>query len=194
MSLIPVYPELKQISRKLTESGSTLTFLYSYSEIRLRWQPLTSEQKRAGLVFISLFISIWVGMSIYSEEYLMLIPLVVLGLFMRRDELRKKSDVRELRLQNEIRVDSMTKQIMVEHLNDAYRQQVARGQLVSFSDVRAIGIQASGYAGILYLELMDNRKLYLLEVEAEIIARHIAYVLRRVIGLPEPARRAWWQF
>jgi hypothetical protein len=194
MSLIPVYPQLQQISRRLIESGSSVTFQYSYSKIRLGWNPLTSEQKRAGLVFLGLFISLWVGISVYNEEYLMLIPLCIIGVLMWHDERRKKSDVRELRLQNDIQVDSIAQQILVEHLNEEYRQQVAKEQLISFRDVIAIGVQASGYAGILYLELINEKKLFLLEVEAENIAQHMANALRQIIGLPEPMGRPWWQF
>ncbi|WP_135434857.1 hypothetical protein [Hymenobacter fodinae] len=99
-----------------------------------------------------------------------------------------------LRLQNTIRVDIVAQNIVVEHLNEAYRQQVATEQLIPFRDVQAVRVQASGYAGILYLELADASQLFLLEVEAENIAQLMAIVLRRVVGLPEPVQRPWWKF
>lgn len=102
--------------------------------------------------------------------------------------------MQRLSIQNDILVDSVAQQILVEHLSEAYRQQVAQQRLVLFSEVKGVQVQASGYAGILYLELADAGKLFLLEVEAENIAQQMAYVLRKVIGLPQPAQRPWWQF
>ncbi|UOQ81646.1 hypothetical protein [Hymenobacter sp. 5414T-23] len=141
-----------------------------------------------------MFISLFIGVSVYNEEYLMLLLLIIMGLVVWFDERRKKKDMQELRLQNDVRIDSIAQHILVKHLNNSYRQQVTKEQLILFNTIRAVKVQASGYAGILYLELADASKLFLLEVEAENIAQQMAYVLRRVIGLPEPARRAWWQF
>jgi hypothetical protein len=107
---------------------------------------------------------------------------------------RKSVDLHVLALNNDVRIDTGTRRILVVHLSDLYRRQVARDRSLSFEEVQAVGVEPSGYAGILYLELADASKLFLLEVEAENTAQQMAYVLRRVMGLPEPVRRAWWQF
>ncbi|TGD79378.1 hypothetical protein [Hymenobacter wooponensis] len=194
MSLLSVYPHLKQISRNLAESASSITCQHFRTEIRFRWHPTTSKQKRAGYLYFGAFASIWTFISFKQEAYSMLIWLAIFGLLIWGEKRWRSVNLNALSLHNDVRIDTGARQVLVVHLSDLYRREVERDRLLSFDEVRAVGVEPSGYAGILYLELADASQLFLLEVEAENIAQQIAYVLRRVIGLPEPALRAWWKF
>lgn len=194
MSLISSYSELKQISRRLLESNSSITCLYSHSQLHLRWTPPTPKQERINRLMSGLLIGIWVAVGIYQAYYILLIALALIGLVWWLRKRRGTVDMYELRLQNDIQIDTTTKQILLQNINMIYRELVAQEKRVLFSEVRGVDVQSSGYAGILYLNLTDNSKLFLLEVEAENIAQHIAQVFRKVLGLPQPARKSWWPF
>ena len=194
MSLILFYSDLKQISRRLSELNSSITCLYSYSQIHLRWTPPTPTQKRIDRIILGLFVSVWTIIGFYQEYYIILFALALLGIVAWLRKRRKTVDLFALRLQNDVQIDTVTKQILLQNINLVYREQVTPERRVSFSEVQGVQVQSSGYAGILYLTLTDTTKLYLLEVEAENLAQHIAQVLRKVIGLPQPTRKSWWPF
>ncbi|UOQ77464.1 hypothetical protein MUN84_01775 [Hymenobacter sp. 5516J-16] len=132
--------------------------------------------------------------GVYQAYYILLIALALIGLVWWLRKRRGTVDMYELRLQNDIQVDTTTKQILLQNINMIYRERVAQEKRVLFSEVEGVHVQSSGYAGILYLNLTDKTKLFLLEIEAENIAQHIAQVLRKVLGLPQPARKSWWPF
>ncbi|RSK44588.1 hypothetical protein [Hymenobacter perfusus] len=136
----------------------------------------------------------WTIIGVYLEIYVILFALALLGIVAWLRKRRKTVDLFELRLQNEVQIDTITKQILLQNINLVYREQVTPERHISFSEVQGVQVQSSGYAEILYLTLTDTTKLYLLEVEAENLAQHMAQVLRKVMGLPQPTRKSWWPF
>ncbi|GAB3294745.1 hypothetical protein [Hymenobacter tenuis] len=190
MNLSLFYPDLKQIRRRLQESNGYITLDYSYYFINIYWTPLTLKQKRENLLLLVFFACIWVGMCLYHDMYLAIFWPVALGAFIWFIEHRRTTDLDVLRLHNAVKFDVASQRIYIKHLNEKYRLQVAKEQQVAFSDIKTVQVQSSGYAGVLYLELADSSKLFLLEIKTEIMANQLALVMRRVIRLSEQTRQS----
>lgn len=194
MSLTLVYPDLKQISRRCSELGSSITCQYSYSQIHLHWTPPTPAQQRISRMALGVFVGVWTILGIYQQYYVLLCALALIGVVAWLRKRRKTVDLFELRLQNDVLIDTATRQILLQNVNRIYREQVVPERRVAFHEVQEVQVQSAGYAGTLYLTLTDTTKLYLLEIEADNLAQHMAQVLRKVVGVPQPARKGWWSF
>ncbi|WP_141106405.1 hypothetical protein [Hymenobacter gelipurpurascens] len=122
MSLVPLFPDLQHISRKLSASGSSVTCQHFRTELRFRWNPLTTKQKKAGYLSFGVFASIWIFISIQQKAYSMFIWLALFVLMIWGEKRRKSIGLDVLSLHNDVRIDTGTRRVLVVHLSDVYRQ------------------------------------------------------------------------
>ncbi|RSK34492.1 hypothetical protein [Hymenobacter metallilatus] len=203
MNLILLFPDLQNISRKLREHSSKLKFSYSETTIRIQ-APVDSpgDTIYANLIWLAITVVASV-IAFVCKEYGFGIMSILTGLgsalytYMTRN---KPPDLKTIRLQNKIVVDTLAQQIIVEHLHPYYQQQVAKTTLVAFSQVQKVkaydGARTEEHKyGLLCVELTDDVLLYLAEVETMNTTQSLARVLQQILGLPvDPEPKAWWQF
>jgi hypothetical protein len=202
MSNVTFFPELQSIARDLRHINSSLTFRYSDSVVTIRSAVSSSESKRNHFLLILAVFSVVIGMALYTQAYFFLFAAVSV-LWQWRRHTNKQHDIKALRFENEVVVDSASKHIYVEHLHPYYREQVAAEDTLAFNDIHAVHVRqrrvksASGestkYYGQLYFVLTDETDFFLLEVEDERIANNMARALQFLVGLPmQPLQEKSW--
>ena len=199
MSNITFFPELQSIARDLRHINSILTFRYSESVVTIRSNAPNSESKRNHLLLRLAVLSLVIGMALYVQAYFFLIFAAASVLWQWRSYTKNQHDIKTLRFENEVVIDSAAKHIYVEHLHPYYREQVAASDTFAFNDICAVRVrqrrvksvsgESTKYYGQLYFALADETDFFLLEVEDERIANNMARALQFLLGLPMQLRQ-----
>ncbi|MET4106152.1 hypothetical protein [Hymenobacter sp. UYP22] len=204
MDLTPLFPDLQAISASLRHSGTRLRLQYSTTTIRLKRPEETTGHILFAVLFWVMVVGVFVLPPFIQEDYGFGILLIVVGLGVAWHAYRKRNRfpaIEEIRLQNNVLIDTLAQSIVVEHLHPYFRQQIAKASTVAFGEVREVRFHKSTIQpvdedyGEVYLLLTNNTRLYLAEVETMDTTRSLARMLQQVLGLPvDPEPKAWWQF
>ena len=204
MSLIPLFPDLQAISRSLRQCQSS--FGFQYSETTIQMQPAVSNvgAGRYALLGQLAFGCFFCLVAVVQGNYIMLgvaLLLMIFAAWWAHRARKSGPDIKLIRLQNEVEIDILARQITVEHLHPYFREHVAPTTVVPFAEVinvvacRGRSRSEGENYGQVYLSLTDDSPLYLLEVDTEGVAGSIARLLQQVLGLPvDPEPKSWWQF